>query len=174
MPKNRSPTPSRFAVYRATVSELRAASPGGVYLEWVHCLGAWWWAYLFALPGSLFATNPSFGGLAHHAPEWQWGLTLAGVALCVTVGLVAPYPILRMIGLSAAAGVWAGISACFASSAPVVWHTPMNSGVGIYGALSAVTVFRLYGMSMLAVLDVQTIARALRRSLTRYKAAARG
>ena len=108
------------------------------WFEWFNIATGAWWVYLFMLPGSLFLTNPAFNSLANHAPEWAWSLSLLGAACLSLMALLRPRPVLCLLALVVQSGIWAGIATCFALSAPVIYHTPVNTGVGVYGAMSAV------------------------------------
>lgn len=105
-------------------------------IEWLNVLVSVWWVYLFTLPGSLFKTNPAFNGLAHHAPEWQWSVTILFAIALQAAALLRPLPLLRLFACTAQSGIWAGVATCFALSAPIICYTPVNTAVGVYAAIA--------------------------------------
>ncbi len=152
------PLASKSTYYR----ELRALAPGVLYIELLNVLGVGWWLFLFALPGSLFDLNPTFIGLRNRAPEYHWSLVFLLAGALLSFALLRPYPVVRFASLLVASGVWGGVSFCLMLAAPRVLSVPVSTGIGIYGAVSAVSSAALYPLVVPALLDGVTLYRMAR------------
>lgn len=106
------------------------------WVSWLNMLTGMWWVYLFTLPGSLFKTNPAFNGLADHAPEWTWSLSIFVAVALSALSFLRPCSVMCLLALLVQSGIWAGVATCLGLSAPVINHTPVNTGCGVYGAMS--------------------------------------
>lgn len=103
------------------------------------CLrSAFWWVIQLAPCLHLFASNAAFAGLAHYGAEGRWQALLGGLLLCQIAAVLLGNVWLRVGALALFGTAWAFITGLFWTSAPhAMLGIPRNTGIGVYGSLSA-------------------------------------
>jgi hypothetical protein len=143
-------------------SPLCLAAPETRVAEWVNLAAFAWWSLLLLLPTAhLFAVTPGFSALAARADERHWGAFTAAAALLCLAGLVSRRPAWRVLGLAAAAALWAFVSAQIAVGAPALpllgILLPRSTGVGVYATLGIASFCCGLLLSVYFVADLQTV-----------------
>ena len=106
--------------------------------EWFCLRSAIWWVIQLAPCLHLFAVNSAFSGLSHYGSEGRWQMLLGGMLTVQVAAVLLGNVWLRVGALALFGTIWAFIVGLFWTSAPHGWlGIPRNTGIGIYGSLSA-------------------------------------
>ena len=89
-----------------------------------------WLALVLSAPGETFATSMSYRLMASMGSEARWAMAFWAAAGMGAVGLVTPFPLLRLGCVLLLAAMHGVVALCFALS------NPLTTGSGTYAVLA--------------------------------------